>query len=180
MLFWNCELFRAKSREIKKIRHFSVTNLWWTIQDSNLRRPAASQPPSGADPLRSTCLRHEVTSSRRSAHAKQNGHPSGVTVCFGGRYKTRTCDLPHVKRMRYQLRQSSGSFKQGVFYRTGYQMSSFFCAVFQNGGGGKRCAAGARPAGERAARRRAKRKGTAFAVPFLQSVKKLPKRPRIW
>ena len=25
----------------------------------------------------------------------------------GGRYKTRTCDLPHVKRMRYQLRQSS-------------------------------------------------------------------------
>ena len=22
----------------------------------------------------------------------------------GGRYKTRTCDLPHVKRMRYQLR----------------------------------------------------------------------------
>ena len=30
-----------------------------------------------------------------------------MTVCFGGRYKTRTCDLPHVKRMRYQLRQSS-------------------------------------------------------------------------
>ena len=27
-------------------------------------------------------------------------------IC-GGRYKTRTCDLPHVKRMRYQLRQSS-------------------------------------------------------------------------
>ena len=26
---------------------------------------------------------------------------------YGGRYKTRTCDLPHVKRMRYQLRQSS-------------------------------------------------------------------------
>ena len=30
-----------------------------------------------------------------------------ATVLFGGRYKTRTCDLPHVKRMRYQLRQSS-------------------------------------------------------------------------
>ena len=30
-----------------------------------------------------------------------------VGFCHGGRYKTRTCDLPHVKRMRYQLRQSS-------------------------------------------------------------------------
>ena len=28
-------------------------------------------------------------------------------IFIGGRYKTRTCDLPHVKRMRYQLRQSS-------------------------------------------------------------------------
>ena len=34
---------------------------------------------------------------------------------FGGRYKTRTCDLPHVKRMRYQLRQSSVfGYQQGV------------------------------------------------------------------
>ena len=32
----------------------------------------------------------------------------------GGRYKTRTCDLPHVKRMRYQLRQSS------IFIGNGY------------------------------------------------------------
>lgn len=33
---------------------------------------------------------------------------------YGGRYKTRTCDLPHVKRMRYQLRQSS------IFIGNGY------------------------------------------------------------
>ena len=39
----------------------------------------------------------------RKNHTFQRG------LC-GGRYKTRTCDLPHVKRMRYQLRQSSGCF----------------------------------------------------------------------
>ena len=33
----------------------------------------------------------------------------------GGRYKTRTCDLPHVKRMRYQLRQSSDQRKSFYF-----------------------------------------------------------------
>ena len=39
-----------------------------------------------------------------------NPFPIGIKFGFlkyGGRYKTRTCDLPHVKRMRYQLRQSS-------------------------------------------------------------------------
>lgn len=35
----------------------------------------------------------------------------------GGRYKTRTCDLPHVKRMRYQLRQSSSSAEVILTYR---------------------------------------------------------------
>ena len=35
----------------------------------------------------------------------------------GGRYKTRTCDLPHVKRMRYQLRQSSFSSSKGYSTR---------------------------------------------------------------
>ena len=35
---------------------------------------------------------------------------------FGGRYKTRTCDLPHVKRMRYQLRQSSIADSSKKYY----------------------------------------------------------------
>ena len=42
--------------------------------------------------------------SRLFIDAKENSHTCGVAVSFGGRYKTRTCDLPHVKRMRYQLR----------------------------------------------------------------------------
>ena len=37
------------------------------------------------------------------------GNTSVSRLFSGGRYKTRTCDLPHVKRMRYQLRQSSVS-----------------------------------------------------------------------
>ena len=44
----------------------------------------------------------------------------------GGRYKTRTCDLPHVKRMRYQLRQSSVFIWQDVFYIMRYSLSRIF------------------------------------------------------
>ena len=40
---------------------------------------------------------------------KQNSAVKRLRSSCGGRYKTRTCDLPHVKRMRYQLRQSSSS-----------------------------------------------------------------------
>ncbi len=44
----------------------------------------------------------------RNPNAVLIGTKFGFLNC-GGRYKTRTCDLPHVKRMRYQLRQSSVS-----------------------------------------------------------------------
>lgn len=50
---------------------------------------------------------------------------------FGGRYKTRTCDLPHVKRMRYQLRQSS-ICRQEVFYTksTVFVNTCFYIVAF--------------------------------------------------
>ena len=46
-------------------------------------------------------------------------------VCCGGRYKTRTCDLPHVKRMRYQLRQSS-IYRHGLLYPIPINLSIVF------------------------------------------------------
>ena len=48
----------------------------------------------------------------------------------GGRYKTRTCDLPHVKRMRYQLRQSSGSLTACLYYTMKDEMSIPFLFFF--------------------------------------------------
>ena len=54
--------------------------------------------------------------------------PCWVAVLFGGRYKTRTCDLPHVKRMRYQLRQSSIALSAWSFYFTRHYLSSLFSA----------------------------------------------------
>lgn len=44
----------------------------------------------------------------------------------GGRYKTRTCDLPHVKRMRYQLRQSSIFIGNGYSTRCRWICQYFF------------------------------------------------------
>ena len=76
------------------------------------------QPPIPATGVAISRKIEEVTSSRPTLSSKQNGHPFGMTVCFGGRYKTRTCDLPHVKRMRYQLRQSSISLDRiHLFFR---------------------------------------------------------------
>ena len=47
-------------------------------------------------------------------------------ILYGGRYKTRTCDLPHVKRMRYQLRQSSVFHRQRLFYLMPMNLSTVF------------------------------------------------------
>ena len=69
-------------------------------------RRRASRPP----PL------HIPMSSMKTRNP--NPFPIGIRFGFlkyGGRYKTRTCDLPHVKRMRYQLRQSS--VQRVIFYR---------------------------------------------------------------
>ena len=60
----------------------------------------------------------KLRSQVRDVHfqQKQTAIPFGWPFVFGGRYKTRTCDLPHVKRMRYQLRQSSFSLSAWSFY----------------------------------------------------------------
>ena len=34
---------------------------------------------------------------------EQKPEAAGLGLCFGGRYRTRTCDLLHVKQMLYQL-----------------------------------------------------------------------------
>ena len=69
---------------------------------------------------------HEVTSSSGLFTDRKSPQNRSSTGLYGGRYKTRTCDLPHVKRMRYQLRQSSFCFKQGVFYTMCVQLSRVF------------------------------------------------------
>ena len=93
----------------KKLRSQATTELlWWTIQDSNLRMqpqaacirgdPSGRSPDSKGHKFESVLLRETKNSAVKRLRS-----------CCGGRYKTRTCDLPHVKRMRYQLRQSSSS-----------------------------------------------------------------------
>ena len=67
-----------------------------------------------------------VTSSSATLSAKRSTPPFGGVLRFGGRYKTRTCDLPHVKRMRYQLRQSSVALSAWSFYSIPLRLSSFF------------------------------------------------------
>ena len=57
---------------------------------------------------------------------RETSMPHGFTI-YGGRYKTRTCDLPHVKRMRYQLRQSSSSLQaRGILHDTAPNVKNFF------------------------------------------------------
>lgn len=57
---------------------------------------------------------------------KENLQLTRIAGFCGGRYKTRTCDLPHVKRMRYQLRQSSGSSSKGYSTLSGEECQAFF------------------------------------------------------
>lgn len=66
--------------------------------------------------------RRDLTQGAYSLPIKKQTTPKGV-VCCGGRYKTRTCDLPHVKRMRYQLRQSSNSLTACLYYLRKRKMS---------------------------------------------------------
>ena len=74
--------------------------------------------------------RRDLTQGAYSLPIKKQTTPKGV-VCCGGRYKTRTCDLPHVKRMRYQLRQSSVFHRQRLFYLMPMNLSTVFYAFFQ-------------------------------------------------
>ena len=93
----------------QKLRSQATTELlWWTIQDSNLRlQPQAAcirGDPSGRCPDSNGHKFESVLLDK-----SKNSAVKRLRSCYGGRYKTRTCDLPHVKRMRYQLRQSSSS-----------------------------------------------------------------------
>ena len=62
---------------------------------------------------------------------RETSMPHGFTI-YGGRYKTRTCDLPHVKRMRYQLRQSSSSLTACLDYLRKRKLSIPFFYFFQD------------------------------------------------
>ena len=63
----------------------------------------------------------------RSYEQNKNSAVKRLRSCCGGRYKTRTCDLPHVKRMRYQLRQSSISLSAGdILYQSKGNVKNFF------------------------------------------------------
>ena len=110
----------------KNLQFRRTTGSWWTIQDSNLCMQAVSRPAYAAYPplsrLKSpAAMRSQVRESL--VLGKRKTCSSEELQVYGGRYKTRTCDLPHVKRMRYQLRQSSSSLKQGVFYTIECKMS---------------------------------------------------------
>ena len=98
------------------------------VDDTRLELAGAGCCTSGVRGLPAACAAQiacgdEVTSSIPLFHKKQKTCNSNELQVYGGRYKTRTCDLPHVKRMRYQLRQSSSSLKQGVFYTIECKMS---------------------------------------------------------
>ena len=51
----------------------------------------------------------EAANTNKAVNMKPNPSPAGNEFGFikgaygGGRYRTRTCDLPHVKRKLYQL-----------------------------------------------------------------------------
>ena len=114
----------------KKLRSQTTTELlWWTIQDSNLRMqpqaacirgdPSGQSPDSKGHKFESVLLRETKNSAVKQLRS----------YC-GGRYKTRTCDLPHVKRMRYQLRQSSISLSAGdILYQSKENVKNFFAGT---------------------------------------------------
>ena len=102
------------------------------VDDTRLELAVACRfaPASAAFPRglrRALRASHEVTSSSRAfSHKKRPATLSELQIC-GGRYKTRTCDLPHVKRMRYQLRQSSSSLQaRGILHDTAPNVKNFF------------------------------------------------------
>ena len=101
----------------QQLRSQTTTELlWWTIQDSNLRtQPQAAcirGDPSGRSPDSNSHKFESVLLNK-----SKNSAVKRLRSYCGGRYKTRTCDLPHVKRMRYQLRQSSSSLSaRGILY----------------------------------------------------------------
>ena len=87
---------------------------------ARLRRLSARPSP------RSTCFARGHKFEPCFSHKKRPATLSELQIC-GGRYKTRTCDLPHVKRMRYQLRQSSSSLQaRGILHDTAPNVKNFF------------------------------------------------------
>lgn len=67
-----------------------------------------------------------LSAPKRLRKYKKAPKTNVFSALFGGRYKTRTCDLPHVKRMRYQLRQSSVFHRQRLFYPMPMDLSILF------------------------------------------------------
>ena len=75
-------------------------------------KPEALKKRGGMTAPFLVCRWMSIVHIQTSLIATKNPNPFPIGIRFGffkygGRYKTRTCDLPHVKRMRYQLRQSS-------------------------------------------------------------------------
>ena len=50
----------------------------------------------------SACIRGEIVRVLYTAHHEKSPQTKGLGT-RGGRYRTRTCDLLHVKQMLYQL-----------------------------------------------------------------------------
>ena len=77
-----------------------------------------------------------ISLQSKLATMTKTGMSKHAGFCHGGRYKTRTCDLPHVKRMRYQLRQSSDSLSAWSLYILDAEKSrTFFYFLYQRDAG---------------------------------------------
>ena len=68
------------------------------------RGPCSASPVSSAG-RGSAAQQYRTRTGAASAMPVQNKNPGPAAsgFCFGGRYRTRTCDLLHVKQMLYQL-----------------------------------------------------------------------------
>ena len=77
------------------------------VDDTRLEPAGAGAQRPASAVLSARFARSNRSQVRVRKLTQKEQPPCWVAVLFGGRYKTRTCDLPHVKRMRYQLRQSS-------------------------------------------------------------------------
>ena len=100
------------------------------VMVDDTRLELADAAAGGKHPRRSVRALPGLKWSQVRVHSfgkKQNSAVKRLRSCYGGRYKTRTCDLPHVKRMRYQLRQSSNSLSaRGILYQSGGNVKIFF------------------------------------------------------
>ena len=98
------------------------------LQDSNLRMPAAAR-------LRSHIFRFAQRTLRVQGHRFEPPDIKNIPLrkeryVSGGRYRTRTCDLPHVKRMLIPAELIVRIFQGKGYYTKDNTPCQLFFALF--------------------------------------------------